>query len=256
MPRSGSTAAYNLMREYLSRCGELDLLGFFNDERLKAEEAVLIRHVKSPSIKILKTHSRLPNALDQLVCDGQAFCTYSVRDIRKIANSMKRVWNMSDAQVLEGLDQHSKIASDMSARDNVHVLRYESMAEDFEALLTFVSQHLHIPYDAQAAAAATQAVSALNAAPKSKALVRAAVFWGRFVLRLNRHLRIGKLLKLILPHESVSNLRDRATFVDRKTMLHPGHIGVATTSNSDKKLDAHVELIYASWLATFGYIDK
>ncbi len=253
MPRSGSTANYNLLREYFEVVVDLNILGFYSADRLNEEAHKLRELARSKDFFLIKTHEFLPKILNEGVEAGEILHLYSVRDIREVAVSMKRVWGFSDSKVFTSLDHHSDISLRMSTLNSVKILRYENMLQKGSDILADSSEYFRIPFSQEAATKAIRNVDELKKSNKSIVKIRVMALWQKLVRNVNRQIRVGKFLKLFFSRETVSRWRDNVTLVDSRTMLHPAHVGVSSPVESSERISRMFDRKYQNWIVHFGY---
>lgn len=223
MPRSGSTAVYNVVREYLERLGTVEVLGFLDDKQLATQTAPLVKQAESARVFLLKTHYDLPEVLAN---HPQVFEIYSVRNLNKIAESAMRVWQMSATEAEALLGRHTAIALRKRAEGRAFMLRYEDFDTSQKlALLAQLSAFLQLPAAQTIAQAAIDAVERQTRQVMASRIAPLKQVWSTAARNLNNRLRLGRVLRLGLAEKTIQDLKQRLLLIDKKTMLHPSHLG-------------------------------
>lgn len=254
MPRSGSTAIYNLIRLYLEAVGTVKTLGFFSDGDLVARRDALRTAAAAPAANLVKTHYRFERSGLGAESEPRILEVYSVRDLHEIATSMQRVWGFDREKVLSTLTLHTEISQGYQNRSDVLLVKYEEFDDEKVRILKSVSEFLGIAYSETAAAQADATLAEIGQKTKDAKGFGLKRRWAGAVRALNRNLKLGRVLKLFLPTAVVTAMRDKLTFVDRKTMLHPGHVGDKSGAGDDHGLTAEIDARFEAWLAEFGYL--
>lgn len=250
MPRSGSTLIYNLVRIYLEQQVELETLGFFSDDDLSAQEELLRQKAENTSCALLKTHFAFNTEITQVLE------IYTIRDPRDIAVSMMRIWGFSAEKAMRSLAHHVEIAETYQNRSDIFFLPYEMIQRDYKSLLTGVSAFIGKPFCERSATVALSAVDDMRKKSRSQRLSKVKKALHNFFKSANRKFRIGKLLKSFLPYSLVTRLRDRVLFIDRKTMLHPSHVGGSIQDESTLEVRQSVETTFETWMKRNDYLSN
>lgn len=247
---------YNLVRIYFESIASVSTLGFCDEERLKSECGDLLSFVESDSIHLVKTHYGLPEEFDAFRGDRRFLEIYNVRNIREIAMSMFRVWGHSEDRIITQLNYHTAIATDKVDQMGVIIVRYEKIvsSENLDLLNEF-SNYLGVKYDVKAAKKAAVKVEKLaSKGSKEKNYIRILKKkWITLMFFLNKKFRIGEHLKTIMPTSAVQKIKERALLVNRKTMMHPGHVAGGENSQAENVIGDRIATKYVNWQAEFDY---
>lgn len=130
MIRSGSTLQFQLASSIVERAGLGRRVKYVPESEF---ETVLYRYTKEPGLKVFKAHV-CTSALSKIAQAGDAKVIYCYRDIRDVAVSAMRKFDMSfDALVKAGwLDQAITDYYAWTNMPNVLVSRYEEMIRDLK----------------------------------------------------------------------------------------------------------------------------
>ena len=126
MIRSASTLQYQVVAELVERNGIGGRAGFADQQSVSA---VLHDAGRIPGLAIIKVHEVLPE-LDRLIQQGRAHLFYTFRDLRAVALSIMRKWNVPFAHVIARkgwLETAVQSSVRWFAVPEVCVSRYEDM---------------------------------------------------------------------------------------------------------------------------------
>ncbi|WP_146592393.1 sulfotransferase [Puniceibacterium confluentis] len=251
MPRSGSTLIYNLVRLYLEQTGGTRSMGFFDGADLTRNGPQFSEASTSDEACILKTHYAFDR--DALPDAGKVLEIYTIRDPRSMGASMMRIWQFTEDRVLTMLRIHMVTANAYKARSDVIFLRYEDLEERRPELFRAVSAFVVRPYSEEAMLAAVAGVDTIRDQSEQDSMRSVKAFLSRSFLAVNRWLRAGRLLKRLMPDRAVAELKNRLLFINKETMLHPGHVGKLTPQDEVRAVKRAVEVTFEDWMAENGY---
>lgn len=232
----------------------MQTLGFYDEERLQKEIDNLILKCRSSDIFLMKTHYRLPKELDDIVAQGGALEIYTIRNLRDIATSMRRVWKLEDGVIRSNIRDHCEISKEKSSSSGVVVVRFERLFEcEFSNVLARTAAYLEVPFKATfAESVGNQIKNYANMSGVSPAL-KIKKRWFRSVIWVNSRIRMGRFLKIILPRNIVQSLKETILLIDKKTMLHPDHISDGKILREDVEWGNLVSREFQDWQREFHY---
>lgn len=251
MPRAGSTLVYNLVRTYCEHTGGVRSMGFFGEEELRRNLPDLEAAAVSDEVWILKTHYDFDPGL--LNNSSRVLAIYTIRDPRKVAVSMMRIWQFSEAKVIEDLRTHMAISEAHTNRPEVFFVRYEDLDKVREELFSKIGRFLGRDVSVEAMEAAIRFADDIRNKSGSDSFGNSKAFIARSVLAVNRRVRAGRLLKRVFSDRFVAALKDRVLFVDKETMLHPGHVGPTSLQTDVTGLTRKIEAEFGDWMVEHGY---
>lgn len=252
MPRSGSTFVYNLVRLYLEQSVGVKSLGFWKAEGFETGRAEVEAAALREETFLLKTHDPFdPNVLS---CPERVMEIYTIRDLRQIAESMIRVWGFSEDQVMSAISDHIKTAEFSEHGSQTVVLRYEDVEDRIPVIFKRVSEFLEVSYRPDIAQLAVMEAGRLGDKNREAFMSGIKIRISIAVQSLSRSFHAGRLLRRFLPERVVQDLKHRLMFVDKKTMLHPGHVRPQGDPMDAPLVRSNIELLYGDWLFAHGYM--
>lgn len=252
MPRSGSTLLYNLLVRYSVDYREVKSIGFVSSSDFESMKHEIEAAIQSDDLYILKTHSDTPDYLRALEISGRVFHFYTHRDIGDIGLSMQRIWNKSEDEIVERLNETTEIARRMQADPAVHVVGYNAITSQNSDVLRAMLGVMSLPYDPERVARVIQETKDGRDAKPGR-LARVLMGWNVIIRNTNKTFKIGNLLRCIVPHNLVRLLRNKLIIYDRKTLILPGHSAATTQSVVDIDLAERLREQFRDWQRQFGY---
>jgi hypothetical protein len=254
MNRAGSTLQYNLARSLVEKCGLGQGEGFILHEQMEEYRPILQVWANDSRWHVMKAHDLPPDAA-ALTTAGRMYVCYIYRDIRGVAASYKRVWQVEGDKLLAELDQ--AVAAYYEVNNLPQLLlcqRYEAVLADLPGATRQVASFMGIsPADELIEAIALEC----SAQAMQKVLQR--LDWK---LRLQRYLgfyrRVLRRLRMARPKPPA--IAGRKQRIDQRTLLHPNHIsgdgGAADSWRDSLSADEKALLTerYRVWLEEAGYL--
>ena len=229
MIRSGSTLAYNLIREYVELLSLGKGAGF-----LEKENAIIASNKiqESSDMLVIKTH-------DVFGIEKKTDITYvyTYRDLRDVAISLKKKIPKNDKLIISMIDESIKQYNNTKNLNNCIKIRYEKLVEDEEAALRALCTKLSLPIIENTITSAVSNNTIESVLEKSKQ----RSIKDKILIKL-RNLGIGRI-----------------QIYDKTTLLHHNHISDnkgKTTSwkeSSHKSLILDIEREHMSWLKENSY---
>ncbi len=251
MPRAGSTLVYNLVRKYCQHTGGVGSMGFFGEEELRRNLHDLEAAAVSDKAWVLKTHYDFdPKLLNN---PSRVLAIYTIRDPRKVAVSIMRIWKFSETKIVEALRSHMAISEAQRNRPEVFFLRYEDLDEAREELFSKIGHFLGRDVSVEAMEAAIRYTDDIREKSRTDPFRAAKALIAGLVVGVNRRVRAGRLLKRVFSDRFVAALKDRVLFVDKETMLHPGHVGPTSLQTDVTGLTRKIEAEFGDWMVEHGY---
>ena len=252
LPRSGSTAMFNLIRSFIGANYDVSSLGFFNERDIVERQSELMGYMNSPTVFIMKTHYKLTPEIYSEIDRLKIIELYTLRDLSSIAASMRRVWNYNEQEIMNSLDEHVIISTDTLKRESAIIVPYEKIF-DADWLLKNVIRKADFTGTRGDLINSIEKVRALAESSKNDRFLNFKARWSNYVGWLNQKLKLGSALRRVVPSTVVARIRDRLLLIDRDTMFHPGHVG-KDRSVALQEDYSWVSQRYANWYSDFSKI--
>lgn len=261
MKRSGSTWQFNAVCRLLERRRTVVVEGFFPDDELEMKYDDLIEWAKEPdTIHVVKTHA-LFDSREKGLDPSSVWTTYTFRDIRDAAVSIKRQFGAEGQRLIDILDESVATYYRAVQLPNSLSQRYESFTTDPQQgvvdLAAFFGLDLNsAEIDAVVSACSVERLKKVSDQEASN--LKKRLFHG--IWHFNRKFPVKRwYLKLGLPLSFWVGLRNRVRPYDNKTLLRPGHISSSEGSRGgwkDQLSASEIALIderYGDWLRETRY---
>ncbi|OAD20264.1 hypothetical protein THIOM_004044, partial [Candidatus Thiomargarita nelsonii] len=104
MLRSGSTLQYNLLKSIVESHNLGGAEGYFSSEQFQSLRKKFERWGISSEIIVIKTHDIIPYS-EEMIKSGTMKICYTYRDIRDVAVSAQRKFDLDGDKLLKSLDR-------------------------------------------------------------------------------------------------------------------------------------------------------
>lgn len=256
MNRSGSTLQYNLARGLVEGAGLGRGEGYILDEDVASTPPQLAEWAADGGWHVVKCHRLPPNAAALLAGRGTRIA-YIYRDIRAVAASYRRIWDIDAARIDEELDRAvATYDAVLALGTGVLHQRYETVIADLETATRELATHCHLPVANSLISAVAAENAPANMLRRQDQLERQLAIIP--LRRRFRSLRRRLLRRFGLWRPRRDSRRKKA--IDAAALLHPAHI-----SPDAGRPDAWREHLppaeidrltarYAGWLRDAGYL--
>jgi len=260
MKRSGSTWQYNVIRQLVERQSLGNGEGFIPDDEMESDPQRLDAFVRDAQVHVIKTHARY-DPDPGLLQSGAVRLTYTYRDVRTAAVSLKRQFGAQNARLLGILDEAVETYYWVQEQPNTLMQRYESFIaypkEAAREICTFFGWDVSDSMLQEVVDACSVERMKSVADREGRSLLKHMY---HAVWHLNRKLPIKRIvLGLGFPESWWIKLRRVASPYDRKTLLRPGHVSGAAKGEALPKggLSASemntLQQRYGNWLRDADY---
>ena len=229
MKRSGSTWQFNAVCRLLEISERVEIQGFLPDDEMEMRVEELSKWANDPgAFHIVKTHAMFDSRKHEIAPE-KVLTTYTYRDIRDAAVSIKRQFGADGQRLIDILDGSVEMFFWMRSLPNCILQRYEDFTVDPKTAVKQLADFMKLKSDPGMVDRVVEACSIESmkkvADGESKSLKK-QIF--HLIWHINRRFPVKQwLLKLGFSENLWIKLRQKANPYDSKTLLRPGHISNA-----------------------------
>ncbi|MGB0370597.1 MAG: sulfotransferase domain-containing protein [Opitutales bacterium] len=226
MKRSGSTWQFNAVSRLLEISKTVEIQGFLPDDEMELRVEELSKWANDPdTFHIVKTHAMF-DSRKHGIAPEKVLTTYTYRDIRDAAVSIKRQFGADGQRLLDILDGSVEMFFWMRDLPNSILQRYEDFTVDPTTAVRQLADFMSLDADPGTVARVVDACSIESmkkiADGEAKSLKKQLF---HMIWHINRKFPVKKMLFKIGFSENLwIKLRQKANPYDSKTLLRPGHV--------------------------------
>lgn len=256
MPRAASTLQYNIAAGLVEKTNSGRRLGFYNVRSLSYFQRRKLLHCKDDSrLYVIKSHHALPDEFAQ--DEGSLRTLYSFRDLRSVAQSMKRIFDVSGETLLMRIRIAVLEERKISESGLVLNMSFEELTTDLPTSIRKTANFLGIDVGDKLVMQLASDLDVNRIGKEYQSLTSRpinrlkALAWG-----LNSTFRLGKVARRLGLSQATRNILKRPFYMyDSRTLFHSAHVsphkGGAELSDWERDM---IETEFGDWLAQKGYM--